>query len=541
LTPNESERIHFHVMDAHQEQGRSRRSRLRVLEAALSLFAQKGYEGTTIQHIAREADVSIGLVCRYFPTKEHFALALYDRLASALEGWATEMPEGTAADRFGATLEKKLALLEPHRRTLLALSARAIDPRARAHVFGAATEVVRSKVAGVFWLAVADATDAPPREEGERLARLLYGVHLLIVLLFLQDEDPQRKTAMGALDIARSAVSLRAFLVGPLGARVDALFGTAFGTSRVLAPGATARTVLGRVFHRRRVLPGVPAEPSEGAWALHLPRVQSFVDAGEPIQLVLPGFPAKAPNRQKVLGKLPDTGEAVALESLQELLVAIAEAHPSGAELVLCSDGHVFADVVGVSDADVAAYRRALEAMIDAMATDRIRVFGLEDAFGALSPNKARRALMDTYGVSGAETQARAEASPSQRALVDGIHRFLFEDEVAAHPELSRTQARKATRQRAYEVVRRSEAWGQLVAAAFPRALRLSIHPQPDVSSKIGIALVPSDDAWLTPWHGVALVGGERVRLLRRRDAEALGAVVVEEDGRPMHMEMPSS
>jgi pyoverdine/dityrosine biosynthesis protein Dit1/AcrR family transcriptional regulator len=521
------------------EQARSRRSRLRVLEAAVELIGEGGYDATTVQQIAARAGVSVGLVCRYFPTKEHFALALYDRLASALEEWAKEMPAGSVAERYAAVMEKKLELLEPHRRTLVALAARALDPRARAHVFGPGTEVVRSKVAGVFLLAACGATDAPSRDECARLARMLYGVHLLLVLLFLQDEDPKAKTARGAIGLARAALSLGGPLIaGPLGAHVDALFGRAFGTSRALAAGETAGLVLERIFRRRRVLPGIATEPSEGARALHLPRVQSFVDAGERIQLVLPAFPAKAPNAEKVLGKLPDAAEALALESLEALLQEIAEAYPPGAELVVCSDGHVFADVVGVSDADVRAYRRGLETMLAGLSSDRIRMFDLGDAFGLASPAAARRALLETYAPALEEIHERAAGSPAQRALVDGIHRFLFEDEVARSPKQSRTQSRNLTRPRAYEVVRRSEAWGRLVAAAFPRALRLSIHPQPDVSSKIGIALLQSDDAWLTPWHGVALLGGDRARLVRRREAESLGAKVREEDGRPMFMEV---
>ncbi|MEZ4310844.1 MAG: isocyanide synthase family protein [Polyangiaceae bacterium] len=298
--------------------------------------------------------------------------------------------------------------------------------------------------------------------------------------------------------------------------------------------------MLERILRRRRVLPGVPAEPSEAARVLHLPIVQAFLDESEPVQLVLPAFPAKAPNPAKVLGKLPDLAESLALENLSSLLDELGEAHSPGARLVICSDGHVFADVVGVPDPDVAAYRRELERMIEALGDARIRVFGLEDAFGTKSPAAARKLLFEAYAEPVEAIVARAKRSPTHAAQLDGIHRFLFEDEVVRRPELSRTQARKATRERAVEVVRRSDAWGRLVAAAFPRAVRLSIHPQPDVSSKIGISLLPTDDCWLTPWHGVAVVGGDHARLMHRSDAEQLGAAIVVEDGRPTHMEVAS-
>ncbi len=526
------------------EQPRARRSRLRVLEAALALFARDGYEATTFQHIAADAGVSVGLACRYFPTKEHLVIALYDRLATALEAWAVELPDGTMAVRFVAVMEKKLALIREHRQSLIALAARAIDPAGRASILGPNTEVVRSKVAGVFWLAITGATDAPSASESARLARLLYGIHLLIVLLYTQEANPDGPTAREATSFVSAGLSMPAMalgvVAGPMGARIDALLGSALSTSRSLAPTETARCVVERLLRHRRVLPGVDPKPSEAAYLLHLGRVQAFIDSGERIQLALPAFPAKAPNPRKVLGNLPDAAESVALETLDGLLGDIAEAHPPGAELWICSDGHVFADVVGVSDADVKSYRQSLEQMLAERDSDRIRIFGLEDAFGDVKPDQARALLLESYAQSVDAIRERAERSAVHQAQLDGIHRLLFEDEVVRSPGQSRTQSRKVTRARAYEVVRRSDAWGRLVEAAFPRAVRLSIHPQPDVSPKIGVSLLHTDDAWLTPWHGVALFEGDRARLVRREEAEALGAVMVEEDGRPSYMEVLS-
>lgn len=52
-------------------------SRERILEAARSLFGQKGYDGTTIRAIAAEAGVNPALLHHFFGTKEQvFAAAL---------------------------------------------------------------------------------------------------------------------------------------------------------------------------------------------------------------------------------------------------------------------------------------------------------------------------------------------------------------------------------------------------------------------------------------------------------------------------------
>jgi pyoverdine/dityrosine biosynthesis protein Dit1 len=280
----------------------------------------------------------------------------------------------------------------------------------------------------------------------------------------------------------------------------------------------------------------VPQGLTPLADALHLPRVEAFVRAEAPLELVLPAFPAKAPNLKKVLGPLPDLAEARALERLSELLDELEAVWAPGARLTICSDGHVFADAVGVTDAEVDAYRDALVASLD---DERIGWFDLGTAFDTRRPADQRRALMDRYAATDASLRERARTTPALAAQVDGIHRFLFEDEVVQHPELTRNQARKQTRDRAYEVVRRSEAWGALVGAAFPDALRLSIHPQPEASTKVGLNLLGVSDPWLTPWHAVAVVDRTRVTLMHRGDAEALGARVVFDGDRPSHLELP--
>ena len=48
----------------------SEETRRMILETALSLFREKGFEDTTIRDIAAEADLSLGAAYYYFPSKE---------------------------------------------------------------------------------------------------------------------------------------------------------------------------------------------------------------------------------------------------------------------------------------------------------------------------------------------------------------------------------------------------------------------------------------------------------------------------------------
>lgn len=55
--------------------------RQEILDAALALFCEKGYEKTSIADIARRLGISQGLCYRYFPSKEAVLDAAVDRYA----------------------------------------------------------------------------------------------------------------------------------------------------------------------------------------------------------------------------------------------------------------------------------------------------------------------------------------------------------------------------------------------------------------------------------------------------------------------------
>ncbi len=522
---------------------RGSRSALRIFEVALALFAERGFEATTMRDIAREAGIALGAAYRHFPTKESLALALYERLAGELEAFVPDMPSGSVSERFAATMHAKINLLQAQRSTLLALFSKALNPANRLGILADETARIRSRVAAIFRTLVQGADNAPSGDEIERWGRMLYGLHLAIILVWTQDRSEKERATAAAIKLASTLIGSMRLLqsLPPMQAfqrQFDELFSQLFLSADSAAPDERAVMILQSIFRRRRLLPGHAAGTTAAAMGLHLPRIQRCISQERMLQLVLPAFPAKAPNPGKVLGPGPDMAEWLALASLKNLCDEIAAYHQPGVQLVICSDGHVFADAVGLSDEAVELYLQGLRSMLDELGADNIILFHMRDAFGDLPPAQARARLFKQYAESTASLRARARHSANYTALLDGVHRFLFEDEQARCPELSRSQVRKVTRQTAYEVLRRSEAWGRLVAACFPDALRLSIHPQPDVSHKIGIHLTPSEDVWLTPWHAAAVLCDEGFRLMKRADASAMGAVLVDEPGNPAYLEL---
>jgi pyoverdine/dityrosine biosynthesis protein Dit1 len=304
---------------------------------------------------------------------------------------------------------------------------------------------------------------------------------------------------------------------------------------------ARATAVLRRLFRYRRLSPsagGCAGAPCEHCLAPHLPRVRHSLRTGQPIHLVLPAFPAKSPSRRKTLGPLPDRAEELGLLHLQAVVDEMTSLHPPGVRLTVCSDGHVFSDLVGVTDEETSTYGRHVRETIERLGLSSLDTFDMADRYESNDFASMRRQLVAEYAQPREEIEDRTRRSGHHRSLFNGIHRFLFEEQSGVRAGQSRTSLREECKGTAYEVIRRSDAWGRLIADCFPAALRLSIHPQDPHAEKIGILLGEADDAWQTPWHGVALHHPGGWKFVKRHEAEALGARLVERDGRPSHFEL---
>lgn len=273
---------------------------------------------------------------------------------------------------------------------------------------------------------------------------------------------------------------------------------------------------------------------------IQLDRLARFVGRDEPVVFTLPGFPCKSPNPAKVLGTLPDEGERLSLAFLHHLCAAIAAVHPPGARMVICSDGHVFADLIHVPDGHIDAYADELRAIIAREDLHHLSVFDLRDVRGEDSHDDKRAWLHARHAPTIARLRAQVRADEDTLRLYRGITRFLFEDAVDFPG--TRSALQRDCRARAYGVIQRSRAWSDLVAEHHPHALRLSIHPQRRGAEKFGIRLLDAPDVWATPWHATVLHHPDgRPRLLHHADAARSG-VLVHRDGRPSHFrrETPS-
>jgi len=206
-------------------------TRRTLYETAIRLIGERGYEAATLRDVARRAGVSAGLLYRYFPSKRSVVLALYDELSDAFAKEAAGMPAGKWRDRFLYALETSLRSLGPHRVTLRALVPVMVGDVDEG-VFAQSTAFSRRRVQAIFRAAVVGASDTPTPKLADALGRLLYLMHLGVILWWLLDKSPGQRATQGLLSLWRkmlpsAALAMRLPMVRGAIQSADVLFGEA--------------------------------------------------------------------------------------------------------------------------------------------------------------------------------------------------------------------------------------------------------------------------------------------------------------------------
>jgi AcrR family transcriptional regulator len=175
-------------------------ARERLYTTALQLIAARGYAATTLRDIAKEAEVSVGLLYRYFPSKQAVVIALYDELSSDYARQVADMPAGKWRERFIFALKSSLNVLTPHRTALRALTPVLVgDPEEG--IFSEKTAFSRLRVQQVFEQAVVGSSDAPKGPLGAALGRLLYLIHLSVLLWWLLDKSAHQRATSALVSL----------------------------------------------------------------------------------------------------------------------------------------------------------------------------------------------------------------------------------------------------------------------------------------------------------------------------------------------------
>ena len=181
---------------------KSIRTRQNILDAALLLFTEKGYEKATMRQIAAQAEMAPGSIYHHFPTKEHIVQAFYDLLhedhAQACVGILAS--EIRLERRLYEVIRKKIELAEPFKKVSGVLFRVASDPKNPLSPFSAQSSPTRDKSLALFRQLVSGSSAKLPDDVRVILADYLWLYQMGIILYWIHDTSENSQKTFRLID-----------------------------------------------------------------------------------------------------------------------------------------------------------------------------------------------------------------------------------------------------------------------------------------------------------------------------------------------------
>jgi AcrR family transcriptional regulator len=186
----------------HGAAGRTARSeatRTRIVESALRLFQENGYDRTTMRAIAGEAGVSVGNAYYYFKSKEELVQGFYDRIAE-LHGQQSAVLLATEQDfaaRLRGVMLGWLTIAGPYHEFGKQFFVNAADPESPLSPFSAESSPARDAQIAIHREVIEGSNAKVDPELRAELPELIWLYHMGVVLFWVHDRSPGcRRTQM---------------------------------------------------------------------------------------------------------------------------------------------------------------------------------------------------------------------------------------------------------------------------------------------------------------------------------------------------------
>jgi AcrR family transcriptional regulator len=175
--------------------GKGDQTKALILETALEMFRERGYDETTMRGVAQKAGVSLGNAYYYFRSKEYLIQAFYERLhESHLEVVLPALEsEKTLKARLQTVVRTKIETMEPYHQFAGVLFKTAAHPQSPLNPFADETDPIRRASIQLFDLVLAGTKARIPNDLRAELPYLLWVYHMGIVLFWIHDSSPKHR------------------------------------------------------------------------------------------------------------------------------------------------------------------------------------------------------------------------------------------------------------------------------------------------------------------------------------------------------------
>jgi len=204
------------MAEADPPLSKGEKTKERIVQAALELFRERGYEATTMRMVADAASVSLGNAYYYFASKDLLLQAFYREVheAHVLAAAPVLQNERTLVARLRGVMLAKLAVIEPYHRFSALMFRSAADPDSPLNPFHPAGADIRREGEELFAEVVRGSRTKVPKDLAAALPNLLWTYSMGMVLYWIHDRSPDRERTRAfverTVDLVAASVKLAA-------------------------------------------------------------------------------------------------------------------------------------------------------------------------------------------------------------------------------------------------------------------------------------------------------------------------------------------
>ena len=181
---------------------KSEQTRTRIVETALRLFKERGYDRTTMRAIAAEAGVSVGNAYYYFDSKEHLIQGFYHLVESLhAEAVVAILPEYRDFEsRLRQTMLAWLDVAAPYHEFAAQFFKNAADPASPLSPFSAESAPAREASIDIYRRVLDGSSAVVPPNLAAELPRLFWLYQMGIVLFWVHDRSAGTERSRDLVD-----------------------------------------------------------------------------------------------------------------------------------------------------------------------------------------------------------------------------------------------------------------------------------------------------------------------------------------------------
>lgn len=175
-----------------------------ILNTALALFQEHGFEKTTMRMIATACDLSLGAAYYHFETKEALVLRFYAQTSAEAREYNKQIIAGSSdfKERMNALLSFKLDQMTPFRELAAVLARQAADWNHPLSPFSAQSAPMRNEAIDLIDEVIAGSNLKASAVLRPHLAKILWLYQMGVILFWVNDTSKDQERTRNLIGLS---------------------------------------------------------------------------------------------------------------------------------------------------------------------------------------------------------------------------------------------------------------------------------------------------------------------------------------------------